>query len=700
MKEYFSFSLFKDAMKQLRVHGFVFLIVVCFPVFFGGMFIDTNNANIPVSYLAVICYPIIAPIMTFYLFGFLNKRNSSDFYHAIPKSRTCVYITYISAIMTWITTILTVSTALAFICCQIYKHTTTIQEISDSYKMIEYAIEFEIAYKEMFLLLLSLLICSLLVISAITIGMSLSGTTFTAFTITGMILFLPSLLLVFINALIEEIAPFVSTEHFFFLIDSEIDNMVAGSVASIFGIFGYWNFEDIFLNGSKMIYTFLITVVYLVVGGLLFHKRKSECAGFSSVYQKVQTTIRCLCCITFSLIPLSLLFEKMTSDYYTNYTDIVMLYLIAIIIYFMFELISTKRVKNLIKAIPGLLIVVASNIVLCLIIFGTASVASKFQPDAEEIDYVVINFESYDREYFYQNEYLTTLASKCKIEDLEIRNLVSDSLKNTITYNFASDSDKWNFNYYNSCSVGICINGKMTYRDLLQTESNYIRLTNLVKSNTNIFQTYFDIPKPSKKDLNILNLDKSVLSDDKRMEIYDCFMKEVNTLPKTTKEMILLGQFYEPAIKVLPEAQQNMERFYLKQTFEYKKEEYYYRYAITPLTPKSYNMILQALSEHFTEFIEKPYALSNEDCYLLNILSPVRNTRRDISCSELYFDEFFDIAKRTSGIPTVEDEFYFVRNERSSDYIGVLKATDELDAFIMYLETENNTNYDYNYYYD
>lgn len=685
MKQYFSFSLFKDAMKQLRVHGFVFLIVVCFPVFFGGMFLGENQSNIPISYLAILSYSVIAPIMTFYLFGFLNKRNSSDFYHGIPKSRTCIYITYISAIMTWITIILTTSTVLSFIMCQLQKRTKNFHKIN-VYRDLDWTMQYEIAYKETFIFLIGLLVSSLLVITAIIIGMSLSGTLFTGFTITGMILFLPSILLLFITAHISRFAPYISTEHFFFLFDSEPDNLVAASFATFFDI-GNWNITDLFLNKTKIIYTLVIAILYGIIGDVLFNKRHSECAGFSSIYPKVQTSIRCLCGITFSLIPLSLIFNERTKYYSTNLTEIIMLYLIAIIIYFMFELISTKHVKNLVKSIPGVLLIAISNILLYGIIIVVCIIGAKFQPDADEIEYVMIRFDLEQLNNIYANEYLYKLASEYKIEDEVIKTFISDSLKDTVEhYSSPDDTDSYD-SYYTGYCFGICVDGKVTYRNLHLNLTNKGRLTNYLKNKTTIFEQFFDIPKPSKSDLQLSNVHKSVCSADELMDIYNCFMEELDTLPKARKENNLLRPPYLYNMD-MPVKYNDWINFHLKQTIRYKKDIYTYEFSITPLTPKSYNMALEHLNAYFNKYIAQPDLLKDRDCYMLHIYDTKEDAYHCISYEESNFNRFFEAAKSCSDIPTVDKDLYFIEDMTNNDFIGVLASSNELDVFIDHINED------------
>ena len=107
---FFNPRLFLEALKRLRVIGLVTAILSV-----------TISALIPIvtwmtrapQYLpkAVptqsLCIPVclvvfMAPLFFATLFSFLQKRKESDFFHAIPYTRTCVYISFTAASLAFI----------------------------------------------------------------------------------------------------------------------------------------------------------------------------------------------------------------------------------------------------------------------------------------------------------------------------------------------------------------------------------------------------------------------------------------------------------------------------------------------------------------------------------------------------------------------------------------------------------------------
>ena len=120
MKNIFNKKLFSDGMRQLRTIGIMGLIIFCLETVFVVIGNNMSNAEWIASYTAgqitisgsaaqtalnmpEVCtllelHPILlaaiyilAPVMVLYLFGFMNRRNSSDFYHSIPVKRASLY---------------------------------------------------------------------------------------------------------------------------------------------------------------------------------------------------------------------------------------------------------------------------------------------------------------------------------------------------------------------------------------------------------------------------------------------------------------------------------------------------------------------------------------------------------------------------------------------------------------------------------
>ena len=99
-KNWFSLRLYLEGIRQLRLIGIMGMVIlsleaILIPVgrlvniremrHFTSSSITKTLLNFPEMHpLLVLCFCVLAPLMVLYLFHFLNKRNASDFYHAIP----------------------------------------------------------------------------------------------------------------------------------------------------------------------------------------------------------------------------------------------------------------------------------------------------------------------------------------------------------------------------------------------------------------------------------------------------------------------------------------------------------------------------------------------------------------------------------------------------------------------------------------
>ena len=91
-KKLFSKGLYLEGVKQLRLTGIIVFVIfaleaVLVPV---GKVASSQRLNITemrmdpllTHPILIFTFVLVAPVLTLSLFGFLNKRNKSDFYHS------------------------------------------------------------------------------------------------------------------------------------------------------------------------------------------------------------------------------------------------------------------------------------------------------------------------------------------------------------------------------------------------------------------------------------------------------------------------------------------------------------------------------------------------------------------------------------------------------------------------------------------
>ncbi|MDD7294714.1 MAG: hypothetical protein PUG85_04770, partial [Oscillospiraceae bacterium] len=425
-KKPFSVGLYIEGLRQLRIVGILGVILM----FGSSLVINVSRAldyrrqatlypeeslvlypidGIDAMPLLLIVFCAFAPIMVWMLFRFMNKRNSSDFMFAIPNTRLSIYCSYLSAIITWIAAMVLAGLIGVLLPAAIFSNYLNIM------------------YDTVFLFTLSTFLCSLQVISVVLIAMSITGTFFSNIVLSGMLLFGPRLFIYMLTSIPESI-PFICEAPNSFSFWSTSINPIFGFVFEmILGLGTNSSISTIFYSAVPMIYSVVLSVIYLLFAAFLFQRRKSETAGKSAPNPLLQAIYRIaitmLYCIAVAVI---ILFEcnEMTDGMIFS---IIVAYLIAVALYFLFELVMTKSLRKMWKAAPGLLIVLILNGVT---IFGMRAAihnAYQFQPTAEQVE--SISFVSQKIEngtYIYYNDYI---QQKCT-DVITDQKLISNILEN------------------------------------------------------------------------------------------------------------------------------------------------------------------------------------------------------------------------------------------------------------------------------
>lgn len=193
-KKPFSVGLYIEGLRQLRIVGILGAILLfCssaitvvgnalstqrqMELYQDSSIVLANLSALEVAPLLLLLFSVFAPVMTLWLFHFMNKRNSSDFLFAIPQTRMALYCSYTSSIVTWLA-ILALSGLIGVLIPA---------AIFSTY--------INIPYHALFLLTLSCFLYSLQVMAAILVAMSITGTMFSNIILSGLILFAPRLLI-------------------------------------------------------------------------------------------------------------------------------------------------------------------------------------------------------------------------------------------------------------------------------------------------------------------------------------------------------------------------------------------------------------------------------------------------------------------------------------------------------------------------
>ena len=518
-KKIFHKNLYKDQLKQLRLIGFIglgllSLIAILMPVgkaitasryqdFEMGNKVVRESISIMGSHFYLFfTFTLLVPLLALSCFHYLTQRNSSDFYHSLPHTRTCVFTCNLAAIFTWTTLLVWVPTVISIIMYTIFS----------KYFILEIPLLLQFAF--------NVYLASLLVTSSISIACSITGTIFTNVVVSGMIIFLPRIFIIVITNMIAGSSHVLVSSHLFPLLDYEY-NIIFGILGSIPII----SPVSTSIGWGTILYSIILTLIYLALGLLVYKRRKSETSNHAAVSKKVQTIIRLLLGTTVSLAPMALIFTIITGS--ANLSDnrgaimiygICILYLVACFVMLLYELLTSKKLKNVIKALPSIGILAIINIIILLGAFGIYKSFLSYRPDPEDIDYFVTerSINGSDTAYY------DTLANSVHIEDDKAIKMISDALKT----NLENGDDQSSLE---SMAITVGIHSGLTthYRRLWMSVADYNELMKSYGNSQEYKDAYKVLPSLAGNKLTLNNLR---MSDEEYLELYNTAKEEIKTL--------------------------------------------------------------------------------------------------------------------------------------------------------------------------
>ena len=448
--KFFSPALMLEGIKQTRVVGICFAIISVlascgYPLLrlisYASMDYDTLKAqpyftiDIATFSMPIFLIQYIMPIvMIFLLFNFMNIRKASDFYHSIPLSKTCVYLTYTVTALIWSIVTVVVSTLLSF----------TIYALS-----LKTVINIEFIWPT----IISSIILAMLVASIALLAKGLSGTIFTNIIITLIIMFLPRVIILLYTTAINTSVKITDVS---FMSLTDIYNNI------IFAPFIYNNSFLIektapILNASTQWYSLILAIIYFVIGFFIHKFRKSESAGKSAAYKGVQPVVR----ILIGSIPLLLISFNLACGLkvYTEFWLIGIL--VSLLAYFLYELITTKSAKKLLISIPFYLIAILANAIFIIACVSERNFILNDIPEPSEISSVSISYNNdYLNVVYINDNYYKYKTENIKYDDKGLIDHLQSSLVETVEKVKEDDFSKFyseNYIYYDvifHCSSG------------------------------------------------------------------------------------------------------------------------------------------------------------------------------------------------------------------------------------------------------
>ena len=493
-KTVFSGRLYMDGLKQLRLMGILFtvasvLVAVLPPVMHYLDFLSYSAADLTYTPEAVNCFamnPLIilqfcafAPLMTLYLFSFLNKRENSDFYHAIPATRQCLFFSFWASIATWLLGILVISTAAATIAYAAFPKL------------------FLINYSSVFLTAFNCFSGGLLITACVAIAMSVTGTIFTNLLVALILIFFPRVLITLIVMSIESTFPLVNGIDFVPILSAKY-NVPVGFV---FGIFDN-QFNTPLTQWQSGMYTLVLAIIYTALAAFLFVRRRSEAAGHSAPSHTLQSLFRFLIGFVVSTIAtlgtFTITYEGNNVDLVDGAT-VVLFYALALLLMLVFEVLSTRKFRGLLrKGLQSTLWLAMANLVLFGGMFGLSRSLYLYTPEANEIRSVrFLNGFSGDTHFqsSRQKEYFSSLLAEISFDDPTIKRIVSDQLQYTVDL-LKTSPERYYRDGSDAHHVTVAINSGLVthYRTIYLYTDDVQQITNTAQSLSAYQDLYTALP--------------------------------------------------------------------------------------------------------------------------------------------------------------------------------------------------------------
>ena len=524
----FNFRLFLEALKRLRVIGLGTAILsltvsVLVPV---TTWIERNSStgnDVYTMNTQGLCVPaglivFLAPLFFAVLFSFLQKRKESDFFHAIPYTRTCVYVSFVSAALAFIWTIQLACGVVSAILWSMVPRLSA--DIGGMFAFVG----------------ISMLAAAMLS-AFMMLALTVSGT-------RGSCFLLFFLFAGFVRVVCAIFLGCLDTINFIDVNEMWDVSPLAPQWLLPLNVVYYWmSFQDaciILYSLSNILYSLVVTAGLFALAGLLYNRRKSEMAGNPAPGVKTQALFRILfTTVAALLIPLLIITGDATSA--------LMLVLVVgvLLVYFLYELITTKRPKNLLRILPGLGIVAGICVAFLLSFLGyrTFLVNEKITPD--EIKWI-----SMESDGFIGGTYQDRLSDTLRTDDPELLKVIADRYAVSQKYEREGvPQSGYDDDYYSRSDFTVRLkNGRTLYLRISMDTTSRESMQKRFASLEEVKDILYLLPKRSEVQSASLSMggrfDAYLGKDTRFNTLYDTFCAEFETLTDQQKAEVMAPALY------------------------------------------------------------------------------------------------------------------------------------------------------------
>ena len=402
MKNIFSTKLYLQGLRKIRTAGVAMGIVIAvlnawLPI---QCIVENSASSARVELAAGIFAPfgavlmVFAPLLVYNMFSYLNERKSSDFFHALPQKRICVYFSFMAAVMTWIVATLFVTSVA----------NAVLWGVPGRYVF---------DMREVLMILLGFLLLAMVSAGFMMLAMTLTGTVIANVLVFFLFsLFVRAFGLFFLYGF-KALTPMANLENSFLRIFDWEFFLPIGLFVQMFG--GDFEFAK---TAWLFLYWFFVAVLLFAVSAVCYCRRRSESATKSAPSRFMQHIYRTGVTLPFLLLGICLYIEDGA-----GYAP-VLCWIVGFLVWVIFELMTTKRIKNVARTLPLFLIPVLLAGGYAASVHLTSEVFYATTPKREQIKSV-----TYDSGE--ESGWLAALMTTVKVSDPDVLDRVYEAIEQT-----------------------------------------------------------------------------------------------------------------------------------------------------------------------------------------------------------------------------------------------------------------------------
>ena len=292
----------------------------------SGMAIKVEPVSASAIIRPLLLLLVFAPLMVSKTFSYLNKRNQSDFYFALPYKRITVYVSFLLGVITWALSIAVVSFALRL----------TLYAICPSVA---------VAVGSSFVALLSAIVCILMFVGIAALAMTMTGTRFSNLAVFCILLLEVRLVASAFSSCLSAVLPVFDITHSigaYFTFANHLPFVL--SLGALTGAR--------YVSGWLIAWSAFLAVGYLVLGAVVYVKRPGEAAGAPALNRKWQHVWRLAAALPLFLSAVSALLKTVVpnEEQAFSFFSVPLLLGLSFLVYLLYELISAGHLRQFGKA--------------------------------------------------------------------------------------------------------------------------------------------------------------------------------------------------------------------------------------------------------------------------------------------------------------------------------------------------------------